>query len=77
MRLISGQVSSVLRSTTSISDSAKQSAELVDIEHAKFFESAGSQAIYCIDHNTTWLQFIGAHENQRHALLGVSSFSVQ
>ena len=68
MRIISGQISSLIRSSTLLSESAKAHAIALDIEHAKFFESAGSRVIYCIGQNTTHMQFVGVHAEQRKAI---------
>lgn len=68
MRIISGQISALIRNSKLLSASAKAHALARDIEHAMFFESAGARAIYCIGHETTHLQFVGVHAGQRHAI---------
>ena len=68
MRIISGQVSALIRNSTLLSESAKAQALARDIEHAMFFESAGARAIYCIGGGTTHMQFVGVHAGQRQAI---------
>lgn len=68
MRIISGQISSLIRNSSLLSETAKSRAIARDVEHAKFYESAGSRAIYCIGADTTHLQFVGVHTGQRHAI---------
>lgn len=68
MRIISGQIASLLRNSKALSEEAKAHGMVRDIEHAKFFESVGARAVYCIDRGTTHLQFVGVHDEQRKAI---------
>ncbi|MEQ6436275.1 hypothetical protein V8Z74_14770 [Comamonas sp. w2-DMI] len=53
-----------MNSSNLLSTGQKAQALVTDVEHARFFESAGSRAIYCIGQHGTYLQFVGAHPKQ-------------
>lgn len=70
MRNISSAVTSLVNSSDVLTEHQKRHALTVDVDHARFFESAGSRAIYCVGDHGTYLQFLGAHPKQAADLAG-------
>lgn len=64
MRNISSAVATLVNSSNSLSQHQKAQALAVDLEHARFYESAGTRAVYCLGQQGTYLQFVGAHPKQ-------------
>lgn len=64
MRIISSTISTLVNASCALSPRLKTEALTIDTEQARFFEAAGSLALFSIGRTGTQLQFIGVHRAQ-------------